>query len=192
MVGISVEYRLYKPGGPATVLDCIRDARSAVRYVRAHAAELGVDPRKIVINGASAGGHLAAATAMFDGIENKGEDLAVSCVPQALVLFSPVIDTSPEGYGNAKAGAGWKAISPAHQVRKGLPPTLVFHGTDDTTTPFKGAQLFHDEMLRAGNRCELVVQQGAGHTYMFKDAALYEDTLKRLDGFLRETGLLDR
>jgi acetyl esterase/lipase len=190
MVAVSVQYRLYKPGGPLAVVDCVRDARSAVRYVRAHAADLGIDPQKIVVNGASAGGHLAAATAMFDGVENAGEDLSISCMPQGLVLFSPVIDTSPEGYGNAKAGPNWRDISPTHQVRKGLPATIVFHGTDDTTTPFKGAQLFHDEMLRAGNRCELVTQTGAGHTYMFKDAALYEDTLKRLDAFLLAQGLV--
>ena len=134
-------------------------------------------PQKIAVNGASAGGHLAAATAMFD-FDEAGEDVSVSCVPNALMLFSPVIDTSKEGYGNAKAGERWEELSPAHKVRPAMPPTILFHGTADTTTPFKGAQLFHDAMLRTGNRSELVKVEGAIHTYMFKDAALYADTLR--------------
>ena len=182
MVAISVEYRLYKPGTDVTVFDCVKDARSAMRHVRSHAAELGIDPQKIVVNGASAGGHLAAATAMFP-VDEVGEDTSVSCMPNAMVLFSPVIDTSKEGYGNAKVGQQWKELSPAHQVRRGLPSTLVFHGTADTTTPFAGAKLFHEAMLQARNRSELVAVEGSQHTYMFKDAAQYADTLRRMDDF---------
>lgn len=184
MVGISVQYRLYQPKGSVTVFDCVRDARAAVRYVRAHAAEFRIDPDKIVVNGASAGGHLAVATALFDGVEDPGENLAVSCRPNALVLFSPVIDTSKEGYGNAKIGERWRELSPAHQVRPGMPPTILFHGTGDTTCPFKGAELFQAAMLKAGNSSELVRVEGAQHTYMFKDAALREKTIREVDAFL--------
>jgi acetyl esterase len=187
MVGISVEYRLYKPGSEVTVLDCVKDARSALRYVRAHAAELGIDPRKIVASGASAGGHLAAATALFE-VNEEGEDSADSCAPNALVLLSPVIDTSAEGYGNAKVGTRWEELSPAHRVKPGVPPTIVFHGTADTTTPFAGAQKFHEAMQAAGNRCELVSAEGAPHTYMFKDPALHATTLKQMDEFLASLG----
>ncbi|MDB6006913.1 MAG: hypothetical protein JWR15_3900, partial [Prosthecobacter sp.] len=190
MVAISVQYRLYKAKTPVTVSECVKDARAALRYVRAHAAELGVDPHKIIANGASAGGHLAAATAMFDGVDHADEDLQVSCHPDALVLFSPVIDTSLEGYGNAKIGERWQELSPAHQVRAGLPPTLLFHGTGDATTPFKGAQLFTDAMRKAGNRIELVAPKDAIHTYMFKDANSYAETLKTMDAFFKELGLL--
>src|SRR5439155_382516 len=127
-----------------TVFDCVKDARSAVRYVRAHAGELGIDPQNIIVSGGSAGGHLAVATAIFSGVDEVGEDTSVSPVPNALVLLFPVIDTSKEGYGNAKIGERWKELSPAHNVRSGLPPTIIFHGTGDTTCPFKGAQMFHD------------------------------------------------
>ena len=72
LLGISVEYRLVKPGSGTTVFDCVKDSRSAMRYVRAHAAELGIDPQKIVANGGSAGGHLAAGTALFDGVDEAG------------------------------------------------------------------------------------------------------------------------
>lgn len=192
MVGISVQYRLYKAKTPVTVFECVKDARAALRYVRAHASELGIDPDKIIANGASAGGHLAAATAMFDGVDHKGEDLKISCHPNALVLFSPVIDTSLEGYGNAKIGERWLELSPAHQVRAGLPPTLLFHGDGDTTTPIKGANIFAEEMRKAGNRIEFVSPPGAIHTYMFKDAALHEQTKQKMDAFFAELGFVKK
>jgi len=163
MVGISVEYRLAKPGSGTTVFDCVKDGRSAVRYVRAHADEFGIDPQKIVANGGSAGGHLAAGTALFDGVDEAGEDTSVSCIPNAVVLFFPVIDTSAAGYGSKKIGPRWQEISPLHRVRPGAPPTILFHGSGDTVTPFSGAKAFRDAMIKAGNRCELAVDEGRHH-----------------------------
>lgn len=189
MVGISVEYRLLKPGNGVTVFDCVQDGRSAVRYVRAHAAELGVDPARIVASGGSAGGHVAVSTALFAAFDAPGEDRSVSAEPNALVLFFPVIDTSKEGYGNAKIGERWRELSPAHNVRPGLPPTLVFHGTGDVTTPFKGAQLFHDEMRKAGNRVQLDVNEGGGHGYLLVERGIFEDTLTKTETFLRSVNM---
>ncbi len=197
MVGISVEYRLAVPvtnvAGAVTRItpyECVEDARSAVRYVRAHAAELGVDPRRLVANGGSAGGHLAAGTALFDGWDEAGEDTTVSCVPDALVLLFPVIDTSKEGYGNARLGDRWREISPLHRVRPDVPPTIIFHGTADTTTPFKGAKAFHDAMVASGNRCELVAHEGGVHGYLMRDRARFDETLRKAESFLSALGFL--
>jgi len=190
MVGISVEYRLVKPNSGTTVFDCVKDGRSAVRYVRAHAAELGVDPQKIVTNGGSAGGHVAAGTALFDGIDEAGDDTAVSCVPNAVVLYFPVIDTSTAGYGNKKIGERWQEISPLHRVRPGAPPMIVFHGTGDTVTPFAGARAFCEAMQKAGNRCELVVDEGGAHGYLYRDREHYEDGVGKTAAFLASLGLL--
>ncbi len=192
LVGISVQYRLYDPKTQTTVFDCVKDARSAVRYVRAHAGELGIDPEKIIVSGGSAGGHLAVATAIFDGVDEAGEDARDSAVPNALVLLFPVIDTSKDGYGNAKIGERWKELSPAHNVRAGLPPTITFHGTGDTVTPFKGAQMFHDAMLKAGNRSELVVNEGGAHGYLMRTQPLYDECLGKSDAFLSSLRLLER
>lgn len=189
LVGISVQYRLLQPADGVTVFDCVADARSAVRYVRAHAAELGVDPARVVVNGASAGGHLAVATALFPPFDAAGEDRGVAAEPDALVLFYPVIDTSQEGYGQARIGARWRELSPAHNVRRGLPPTLTFHGTADTTTPFKGAEAFHAAMLAAGNRSVLEVHAGGIHGYILYEKPLYEETLAKTERFLREVGM---
>jgi hypothetical protein len=84
----------------------------------------------------SAGGHVAAGTALFDGIDESGESQGkaapvaeASCVPDVLVLLFSVIDTSKAGYGNAKIGERWRELSPVHQVHGKVPPTLIFHGT---------------------------------------------------------------
>ena len=189
LVSISVQYRLASTKTNTTVFDCVKDVRSAVRYVKAHAGELGIDPGKVIISGGSAGGHLAASTAMFD-VNEDSDDLKISPTPNALILLFPVIDTSKDGYGNAKIGDRWKELSPAHNVRAGLPPTLTFHGTGDITTPFKGAQIFHDAMLKAGNRSELVVNEGGVHGYLMRTQPLFEECLAKSDVFLKSLSLL--
>ena len=190
LVGISLQYRLYSAKTGVSVFDCVKDARSAVRYLRAHAAELGIDSQKIIVSGGSAGGHLAAATALFDQVNDDGDDLTISSSPNALVLLFPVIDTSKEGYGQARIGERWQELSPVHHVRPGLPPTITFHGTGDTVTPFAGAKAFHEAMLKAGNRSQLDINEGGAHGYLMRDKALLEDTLHKSDVFLKSLGLV--
>ncbi len=190
LVGISLQYRLHSAKTGVSVFDCVKDARSAMRYIRAHAADLGIDPQKIIVSGGSAGGHLAVATALFDKVNEDTDDLTISATPNALVLLFPVIDTSKDGYGQAKIGERWQELSPAHNVRPGLPPTIIFHGTADTTTPFKGAKVFHEAMLKAGNRCELDINEGGTHGYLMRDKALFDDTMLKTDAFLKSIGLL--
>ena len=190
LVGISLQYRLHSAKTGVSVFDCVKDARSAVRHLRAHAAELGIDPQKIIVSGGSAGGHLAAATALFDQVNEGSDDLTISASPNALVLLFPVIDTSLEGYGQAKIGEHWQELSPVHHVRPGLPPTITFHGTGDTVTPFAGAKAFHEAMLKAGNRSQLDINEGGTHGYLMRDKALLEDTLHKSDVFLKSLGLV--
>lgn len=190
MVGISVEYRLLSKEQGTTVFDCVKDGRSAIRYIRSHADELNIDPAKIIVSGASAGGHVAASTALFEGVDEASEATDVSCVPNAMVLLFPVIDTSKAGYGNAKIGERWQELSPLHQVRPDLPPTLLFHGTGDTVTPFAGAEGFQIAMQKAGNECQLDVYPDGAHGYLMFDHELYLDTLLKTDAFLKSHGLL--
>lgn len=194
LVGISIDYRLMKKGSSVTPFECVKDARSAVRYVRNHAAELGIDPNKIIVGGGSAGGHVAACTAFCQNIDETGEDTSISCAPDALVLYWPVLDVSSEGlpWGHAKFGEHWKEISPLQLVRSGMPPTIVFHGSADPIAPFKGAQEFHDAMIKAGNRCELVVKQGAKHSYMMFNMKFFNEGMKQTDEFLASLGYLTK
>lgn len=192
LVGISVDYRLIKRGSGMTPAICVKDGRSAVRYVRSHAAELGIDPNKIIVSGGSAGGHVAACIACCQGIDEAGEDISVSPLPDAVVLYWPVLDTSREGYGNRISGDHWQDISPLRLVRPGLPPTLVFHGSADPAVPVKGAEAFHAAMIRAGNQCELVIEPGAKHGYMMYNLQLFNQGLRRTDDFLKSLGYLPR
>lgn len=194
MVGISVEYRLAAqkpvPGG-LTPFECVQDVKSAIRYLKTHAAEMGIDPEKIVVSGGSAGGHLAVATALFEAVNDPQDDLKVSTMPAAMVLLFPVIDTSAQiGYGNALLGERWKEIDPNSHVRSGLPPTITFHGTGDTVTPFAGAEKFHQAMKAAGNESELVVNQGGVHGYLMFDRKVLDETLGKSAAFLRRFKLL--
>lgn len=190
MVGVSVEYRLLGKEPANTVFDCVKDGRSAVRYVRAHASEFGIDPDKIVVSGGSAGGHVAVGTALFDDVNEEGEDTSVSSTPNALILLFPVIDTSAQGYGNAKIGEKWKQISPVDRVKPGLPPTITFHSTGDTVTPFAGAKRFHEEMLKAGNRSELIIHEGGAHGYLMRTAPLYDECMAKSEAFLRSLSFI--
>jgi len=90
MVAFAANYRV-KKRNQTTPFESVRDAKSAVRWIREHAAELGVDPERIVASGGSAGGHLAVCTALIEGEEDEGEDLAISSVPDAVVAFNPVL-----------------------------------------------------------------------------------------------------
>jgi acetyl esterase/lipase len=190
MVAASVEYRLLKKGNGVTVFDCVKDGRSAIRYVREHAADLGIDPRRILASGGSAGGHVAIGAALFTTVNEAGEDAATSAEPNAVIPLFPVIDTSRQGYGNARIGERWRELSPVDAVRPGLPPTLIFHGTADTTTPFAGAKRFHQEMIQAGNLCELEVHEGGAHGYLMSSQALFEETLAKMEAFMGRTGFL--
>ena len=190
-VGICVEYRLHNKDTGVSVFDCVKDARTAVRYVRSHAAELGIDPNKIIVSGGSAGAHLAAGTALFNDVNETNDDLSISPSPNVLVLYYPVIDTSVDGYGNEKIGNQWKALSPVDNVREHLPPTLVLHGTTDTVTPYAGAKGFEQEMLKTGNQCQLISHDGGVHGYFIFDLELFQQAMKQTEVFLEELRFLD-
>lgn len=123
MVALSAQYRL-KPQA-ASVAECVRDARSAMRYVRAHAEELRIDPRRIAAGGGSAGGHLAAATAFENGLDELGEDRAVSCRPGLLVLYNPALF-----HAMAEQTVALEQFD-AH-----TPPTLMMYGDLDEMTEY--------------------------------------------------------
>ena len=191
MVAISVEYRVKSRHG-VTPRECVADAKSAVRWVRAQAQELGVDAQRIVAGGGSAGGHLAAATALVKGFDEPGEDLKISSAPNALVLFNPAIDLSglPSdlGFGEQKL-----ALSPQQQVRDGLPPTIIFHGTADKIAPYTETIAFCQAMKRHGNRCEVVPFEGREHgffNYGRGDGEDFKTSLRATDEFLLSLGYL--
>jgi len=165
LVAIAVEYRVRDIHG-GTALDSVRDAKSAMRWIRSYARKLKIDPDRIVAQGASAGGHLAAACATLTAFDEEGEDKTVSCVPNALLLKSPVLDNGPDGYGQYKKEVreNWKAFSPFHNIRKGVPPMLLSVGTNEEKyLRIDIAKTLKQKMETLGSRCELIILEGATH-----------------------------
>jgi acetyl esterase/lipase len=158
IVAITADYRV-KSRHNTTPLECIEDAKSAVRYVRTHASELGIDPNKVIVAGGSAGGHIAACTALKGG-DAPGEDLSVSTVPNALVLHNPVVG---EGF-REDFFKEHPEFSPLIQANKGWPATIVSHGTKDSTVPFSGASKFVTRLKGLGVDAELITVKDAEHS----------------------------
>lgn len=186
MVGICVEYGLIDTLNPVPPISCIKDARTSIRFIRKHAADLGIDTTKIIVTGISAGGHLAIGTALFDEINEIAEDRSISCMPNGIILYSPVIDTSPKGYGNKICGPYWRELSPVDRIIQGLPPCLIFHGTADNVTPYVGVLQFQKGMGEKGNYCKVITTHDVQHTWFRHDLAVFYNIMKQSCNFLSE------
>ncbi len=186
-VAISADYRVASTHR-SSPFDAVADAKSALRYLRARATELGIDPDRIVAAGGSAGGHLAAATACLPGLDDLSDDLSINPRPSALVLWYGVIDNGPGGYGHDRIGARYPEFSPFYNVSPGFPPTLFFLGTADEHIPVATARAFQEKIRAAGSRCELMLFEGATHpVYNYRlpaSATKRAECLEAADAFL--------
>lgn len=188
LIAISVSYRLKNTHG-TTPFEAVEDAKSAIRFVRKHAKELNINPNKIAAGGGSAGGHLAAACGNIEGLEGEKEDLKISSRPNALVLFNPVYDNSKKGFGYRRMNGRHLEISPLHNITKGAPPTIVFFGTKDKTTPVLSSKEYEQKMKEVGSRIDLFLYEGAEHSF-FNRGDYFIDTLRKSDVFLESLGYL--
>ncbi len=189
------EYRT-KSSHKTAPVSCVNDGKSAIRWVRKNAARLGVDPEKIAGGGGSAGGHVAATTGMCNGLEEEGEDLSISSRPGALVLFNPVYDNGPKGYGGDRVKEWFPAISPAHNITKDDPPTIVFLGTKDSLIPVATAEKFQADEKALGIRSDLHLYDGEPHGFFNLKVGKgkkqhFIDTVLKTDQFLIDLGYLE-
>ena len=201
MVAIAAEYRVRgKHGTPPQA--CVEDGKSAIRYVRKIAKALNVDTNRIVAAGGSAGGHVAACTGIIKGFEAEGEDKEISSKPNLMILFNPVLDTSPKnGYGASKvAGGDPLVISPLHHVHKEQPPSLIFHGDADKTVKIDSIRSFEEKSKKLGAQSKLLEYEGAGHGFFNhakfrkqKEGApnYYELTMEQAVKFLAKHGYVN-
>ncbi len=187
MVAICADYRTKKKHDTSPQ-ECVKDGKSAVRWIRTHAADLGIDPHQLAAGGGSAGGHVAAATGTVDGFNEEADDVSVSCRPNALVLFNPVFDNSAAGYGYDRVKDYWREFSPLHNIDSQTPPTICFLGTKDKLIPVATAQDYKKRMEAAGVRCDLHLYEGQTHGFFNK--AKFTETLIEADKFLTSLGYL--
>ena len=195
MVAMAADYRVRSRNG-TTPFECVKDGKSAVRWIRANAKKLGVDPERIAAGGGSAGGHVAAATGTLTGLEEPGEDTSISSRPNALLLFNPVYDNGPDGYGYDRVQDRYKEISPIHNIRHDAPPTIVFLGTKDKLIPVATAEDYKARMEKVASRCDLHLYEDQPHGFFnFRGKGegpkYYYKTVLEMDKFLNSLGYLE-
>ncbi len=215
LVGISIDYRLLlaAPDG-VTMADCLMDCKSAIRHIRAHAADLGVDPQRIGVMGDSAGGHLAAALGTVPGFDDPADDPAVSAIPNSMTLCNPIVDLTAAPWLNyiirgraldrkpapadlvpsAEQVDLGRRLSPIYQIKGGQPPALLMHGLKDGVVTPEQAKRFAADYQKAGNHCELVLLPEASHAFIITGYRASEAdvvaAMRRVDEFLGSLGWL--
>jgi len=202
IVSIAVQYRLGNLHD-ITALESMADTRDLIRWVKLNCDSLNILPNKVAAYGWSAGAHLVSSSAIFhDSISEKG----INSIPDAMILVSPAVSL-PKGQGweiwklnvfGAKTTVS--SANPVEHVRKGLPPTIILQGRDDTVTPFDGVQLFHDKMLYNKNYSELWVYDGVGHLFTpntmpdnrqpYPDKEVQKKAYEQIDKFLIKFGYI--
>ena len=198
MVAMTADYRVSSRNGTKATA-CVEDGKSAVRWIRKNARKLGVNPAKVAAGGGSAGGHVAVAIATVPGFE---KDEKTSSAPNALLLFNPAvilaevpgeIEMPAEKAVSLKERIGIdpKKISPYHHLRKGLPPTIIFHGTNDDAVPFRTVQLYEKRAQALGNSCKLVAFDDKPHGFFNWgrfDNETFRETMLAAEQFLAKQG----
>jgi acetyl esterase/lipase len=203
-----------RPGSQTrfTALEMLHNLKQGIRWVKGHAEEYKIDPERLGLTGASAGGHLAclcAATA-DDGKPDDGNPLnRPSTRVKAVSVFFPPTDFTnwgaqkidADGVGgtarivgnllyqggvttqsNEEVFAQMKKISPAHHVTSQFPPLLVYHGDKDPLVPLQQSQLLVEVLKKEGVPAELIIKPGGGHPW----PTIHEEVKEVCDWFDKE------
>jgi len=191
----------------ATVMEIFDDVSRAIRFIRHHAQEYGVDPNRLGVTGGSAGGHLSLMVATRGGpgpAEAPDPVDRASSAVQAVAIFYPVTDLLNLGSSTENLGDGgppksfvkafgpqstnlavWKEIgremSPIYHITSNLPPVLILQGGADTLTPPEQSERFRERAETLGRRVEIVMRPGKKHGWltMLWDIRLLADWFDR-------------
>jgi acetyl esterase/lipase len=197
--GFVVATASYRLAGEAPFPAAVQDVKCAVRWMRANAKKLGIDPNRIAVAGGSAGGHLAMMIGYSSDVpelEGKGGNANTSSRVQAVVdLYGPtdLTDDFAKSRGEVKRLMGGKTFaeapdayrlaSPVTHVTKDDPPTLILHGSIDSTVPIHQAEILVEKLKKAGVVCEYDRVEGWPHT-MDLDASVNRHCMAKMFEFL--------
>jgi acetyl esterase len=190
-VSICVDYRTGHDEGFSPV-QAICDVKSAVRWLRENSDDLGVDPNKIVVCGSSAGGYIAVSSIMFENINDDSDNQNTDHIPNALVVFGAGmdgVDIMSRRYPELLERA--VELSPFHNIKKCLPPTLWMCGTADDL--YEQNKNFVNLMINEGNEITFVTYEGMEHgipNYGSHQNNSYHDTTLKIDDFLKTIGFV--
>jgi acetyl esterase/lipase len=148
----------------------IQDAKAAIRWTRANAANLGIDPDKIVIAGYSAGAHLslnAAGNMRRPDYEGDGGNAGVSSdVAACIAYYPPTVTARDANIMPPDASEDFaRDASPSTHIGANMPPTILLHATGDTTLPFSGSVQIFEKLRASGVAVELHLFDGLSHVF---------------------------
>ena len=180
MIAITPEYRLFNTHG-TNPLNCVQDANAVMNFIKKNANNLGINSKEIIVSGGSAGGHLALTTAFWN---------VSSVMPKALILFNPLTDTSPKGFGYNRILDDAFKISPIHNIGKNYPPTIILIGSEDKVTPLENINEFKRVLEKKGGRCDVISYEGQKHGF-FNNQKYFKKTTYEVDKYLSSLGFLN-
>jgi acetyl esterase/lipase len=168
-----------RPGSRSryTALEMAAHVKTGIRYVKQHASEYGIDPERLGLTGASAGGHLAALVAVTPDPGGQVRAVAVFFPPTDFLdwdgkpanmdlLGDLLFLGGAKGHSNEEMQERALQISPAHQVKTLPIPFLIIHGDADPLVPLQQSQKMVEALKAAGGSAELIVKKGGGHPWL--------------------------
>lgn len=165
-VAVAVEYRVASRHGNL-LPEAIADGKSLLRFLREHAEELQVDTSKIMVTGNSSGATIGLALATLDGtLDEPRENQEISSRPNALMINAGLADLT--GYGHYWWHKHYERkfierISPLQQLKEGLPPMLIVHGSKDNSVDVEFIRQYAEKSKELGNKVHFVELEGAPH-----------------------------
>ena len=188
LVAATVTYKLAKKfvanktkGTESRKRVCITDAKSAIRWYKQNADELGIDPKRIIAGGGSAGGHISLLATTNPGLNDPGDPKEYDATVAAYLLFNPALSA-----GDAKD----PQVDFLRHLKADFPPAIVFFGSEDNWMK-KGWVPASEKMKSLGIKStDLRIAEGMGHAF-FNRQPWADITLIAADKFLKEHGFIE-
>ncbi len=186
-VAVAVEYRIKGRHGNYP-FESVKDAKTAIRWLRKNSDQYRIDANKIVATGNSAGGHLAIATALVENWNEESDDIAIDAKPNVVIVNSAVYDLTVENskwiVENQPNKSIVKEISPNSLVKPSSTKFLLIHGENDRRCTFSSAEFFFEKMKTVGNNIELYKIKDANHFIWFGKNA--QEVYQITQGYLKK------